>query len=112
MEALLLVCLLVGHASALGPQVFESPGETSMNTTMGRTMGINAIHNYVLHPGEELVMISVLSENGKAHLDRQAVLKFTNQSTHDVVWKTTDDQSVAGLGLPFGNYEVEISAVG
>ncbi|MGB8013237.1 MAG: tetratricopeptide repeat protein [Terriglobales bacterium] len=73
---------------------------------------MNELHSYELHSGEELVMITVFSENGKAHLDRQAVLKITNQSTHDVVWKTTDDQSVAGLGLPFGNYEIEISAVG
>jgi tetratricopeptide (TPR) repeat protein len=73
---------------------------------------MNELHSYELHSGEELVMISVFSENGKAHLDRQAVLKITNQSTHDVVWKTTDDQSEAGLGLPFGKYEIEISAVG
>jgi tetratricopeptide (TPR) repeat protein len=73
---------------------------------------MDELHSYELHSGEELVMISVFAENGKSHLDRQAVLKFTNQSTHDVVWKTTDEQSVAGLGLPYGNYEVEISAVG
>jgi len=73
---------------------------------------MDELHSYELHSGEELVMIAVFSENGKAHLDRQAVLKITNQSTHNVVWKTTDDQSVAGLGLPFGNYEIEISAVG
>ncbi len=73
---------------------------------------MDELHSYELHSGEELVMITVFSENGKTHLDRQAVLKITNQSTHNVVWKTTDDQSVAGLGLPFGNYEIEISAVG
>ena len=73
---------------------------------------MDELHSYELHSGEELVMVTVFSENGKAHLDRQAVLKITNQSTHNVVWKTTDDQSVAGLGLPFDRYEVEISAVG
>ena len=83
-----------------------------MQTTMERTVRMTEIHSYSLHSGEQLVLISVFSENGKAHLDRQAVLKFTNQSTHKVVWKTTDDQSKAGLGLPFGNYEVEVSAVG
>jgi tetratricopeptide (TPR) repeat protein len=73
---------------------------------------MDELHAYELHSGEELVMVTVFAENGKAHLDRQAVLKITNQSTHNVVWKTTDEQSVAGLGLPFDRYEVEISAVG
>ncbi len=109
-EALLLVYVLMGHASA-GAQNTETPSEATMQTTMGRTLRTN-LHSYELHTGEELVMIAVFSENGKDHLDRQAVLKFTNQSTHNIVWQTTDERSEAGLGLPFGKYEVEISAVG
>ncbi len=67
---------------------------------------------YQARDGEALVVISVYIENGKKHLDRQAVLKVTNELTHAVTWQTTDDNSEAALGLLFGKYEIEISAVG
>jgi tetratricopeptide (TPR) repeat protein len=67
---------------------------------------------YQARDGEALVRFSVYAENLKTHLDRQAVLKITNQITHEVTWQTTDDKSEAALGLLFGKYEVEISAVG
>jgi tetratricopeptide (TPR) repeat protein len=62
--------------------------------------------------GETLVRLGVFSENLKTHLDRQSVIKITNESTHDVKWATTDEKSLATLGLPFGKYEFEVSAVG
>ncbi len=34
---------------------------------------MDELHAYELHSGEELVMVTVFAENGKAHLDRQAV---------------------------------------
>ena len=67
---------------------------------------------YELHPDERLVRLSVYAEDGKTQLDRQSVVKITNQSTHGVKWQTTDEKSEAALGLPFGKYEIEISAVG
>jgi Tfp pilus assembly protein PilF len=105
--ALFLLNLLVGPASGQN-QHMEIPDQTTQRETL-RTY---ELHSYELHTGEELVMVSVYTENGKVRLDRQAVLKITNQSTHDVVWKTTGDQSEAGFGLPFGKYEIEVSAVG
>jgi tetratricopeptide (TPR) repeat protein len=46
-------------------------------------------------------------------LDRQAMIKLTNQSTHNVTWQTTDENSEAVfVGLQFGHYEIEVSAVG
>lgn len=68
--------------------------------------------SYKARDGEALVLFSVLAENGKTHLDRQAVLKITNQINHTVLWDTTDDKSEAAIGLLFGKYEIEISAVG
>jgi len=68
--------------------------------------------SYKARDGEALVLFSVFAENGKTHLDRQAVLKITNQINHTVLWDTTDDKSEAALGLLFGKYEIEISAVG
>jgi tetratricopeptide (TPR) repeat protein len=67
---------------------------------------------YQARDGEALVLLSVFAENGKTHLDRQAVIKITNQLNNTVVWQTTDEKSEAALGLLFGKYELEISAVG
>ncbi len=67
---------------------------------------------YQARDGEALVLLSVFAENGRTHLDRQSVLKITNQINHTVTWQTTDDKSEAALGLLFGKYEIEISAVG
>jgi tetratricopeptide (TPR) repeat protein len=59
-----------------------------------------------------LVIISVFAENGRNHLDRQSVVKMTNEITKNVTWQTTDGNSEAAVGLLFGKYEIEISAVG
>jgi len=49
----------------------------------------------------------------KTRLDRQAMVKVTNQSTHTDAWQTTDGNSEALIpGLQFGHYEIEVSAVG
>jgi len=67
---------------------------------------------YQARDGEALVLLTVFAENGKNHLDRQSVIKITNEINHTVTWQTTDDNSEAALGLLFGKYEIEISAVG
>jgi tetratricopeptide (TPR) repeat protein len=67
---------------------------------------------YQARDGEALVIISVFAENGRNHLDRQSVIKMTNEITKNVTWQTTDDKSEAAVGLLFGKYEIEISAVG
>jgi tetratricopeptide (TPR) repeat protein len=68
--------------------------------------------SYQARDGEALVIISVFAENGRNHLDRQSVIKMTNEITKNVTWQTTDDNSEAAVGLLFGKYEIEISAVG
>jgi tetratricopeptide (TPR) repeat protein len=67
---------------------------------------------YQARNGETLVRLFVFADTLKTHLDRQSVVKITNQSTHEVTWQTTDEKSQAALGLFFGKYEIEISAVG
>ncbi|MGA2980550.1 MAG: tetratricopeptide repeat protein [Terriglobales bacterium] len=62
--------------------------------------------------GQTLVQLTVFAENLNTHLDRQSVVKITNQSTQNVTWATTDEKSETTLGLPFGKYEIEVSAVG
>lgn len=57
-------------------------------------------------------MLSVRADPGKKPLDRQSVVKITNPSAHTVAWKTTDNKSEAEISLSFGQYEIEVSAVG
>lgn len=68
--------------------------------------------SYQARDGEALIIVTVLDENGKNHLDRQSVLKATNLTNHTELWQTTDDKSQAAFGLLFGKYEIEVSAVG
>ncbi|HKV79357.1 MAG TPA: tetratricopeptide repeat protein [Candidatus Sulfotelmatobacter sp.] len=60
-----------------------------------------------------MLFVTVFSENFKTRLDRQSIVKLTNEGTHAVTWQTTTDESEAQFGdLPFGKYEVEVSAIG
>ena len=71
-----------------------------------------SIHNYDSHGGS-ILFITVFSENFKTRLDRQSIVKLTNEGTQAVTWQTTTDESEAQFGdLPFGKYDVEVSAVG
>lgn len=81
--------------------MFNSPGATT-DTTRG----------YEKRSGGTTVVLSVYAGNGRTRLDRQSVVKATNQSTSTVNWQTTDDRSEAIFDLPFGKYEIEVSAVG
>jgi tetratricopeptide (TPR) repeat protein len=59
-----------------------------------------------------IVLLSVYAEDGKTRLDRQSIVKVTNQIADTVSWLTTNPKSEAALDLPFGKYDFEISAVG
>lgn len=59
------------------------------------------------------VLVLTVYSNGGALLDRQAVVKLLNQNDHSVIWRTTEDKSVATFeDVPFGTYDIEVSAVG
>ena len=59
-----------------------------------------------------ILLLTVFGEN-KARLDRQAVVKLSNETTHTIAWQTTTDNLEADFGdLDVGRYEIEVSAVG
>jgi tetratricopeptide (TPR) repeat protein len=63
--------------------------------------------------GGAMLLITVYSESTKSRLDRQSLVKLTNQSTQTVSWQTTTDESEVTFGdVPFGHYDIEVSAVG
>jgi len=67
----------------------------------------------IYHTEGSVLLLTVFAESSKVRLDRQSVVKLDNQNTHTVTWQTTTDTSEAAFGdLPFGRYDVEVSAVG
>ncbi len=59
-----------------------------------------------------VLVLTVHNDTG-ALLDRQAVVKLSNKNDHSVIWRTTKDKSVATFeDVPFGAYDIEVSAVG
>ena len=78
----------------------------SMGSTTDTTRGFES------RSGGSVLLLSVYAGDGKTRLDRQAVVKATSKSAQTVNWQTTDQRSEAAIGLPFGNYEIEVSAVG
>jgi tetratricopeptide (TPR) repeat protein len=62
--------------------------------------------------GGTFLQVTVFAETTKTRLDRQSVLKLTNLSNQTVIWQTTSDVSDAIIELPYGTYEIEVSAVG
>ena len=77
---------------------------------------------YITAPGTGIVVATVSAEKKNAHLDRQALLQLINRSTQTAIWQTTND-IVQGAFLDevsqgvfanvtYGEYEIEVSAVG
>jgi len=56
----------------------------------------------------------VYNERKGTHLDRQALLKLVSPSSQSPVWQTTLEDTSQGVfaNLAYGNYNVEVSAVG
>lgn len=102
----LLITSLFGatgvFAQGLGSDPFNAMGSTT-NMTPG----------YDSRGGGTILQLKVFAENNRARLDRQSVIKLTNESTNSVRWMTTDEKSEAFFGdMPFGHYDIEVSAVG
>lgn len=69
--------------------------------------------SYNTAPGTGVLVFTVFAERNSSHLDRQAILKLVNQVDHSTTWQTTDDTAQGVFtNIPFGNYDVEVSAVG
>ena len=68
---------------------------------------------YNIDPGTGILIFKLFSEHSKVHLDRQALLKLVNSKTQSTMWQTTDDNSQGVFtNVPFGRFDVEVSAVG
>ena len=73
---------------------------------------VGGIATHLSAPNTAALIINVFSEHKGTRLDRQALLKLVNQSTQAVTWQTTEDSRSVFSGLPYGNYKLEVSAVG
>src|SRR5438105_4674461 len=101
--ASLLLCFVLvtrGATAQAGRDAFNGPDAATTQQRIYQTRG-------------SVLLLTVFAESTKVRLDRQSVVKLNNQSTHTVTWQTTTDTSEAAFGdLPFGRYDVEVSAVG
>jgi tetratricopeptide (TPR) repeat protein len=71
------------------------------------------ITSYETAPGTGVLIFSVSAERASIHLDRQALLKLVNLADHSATWQTTEDTSKGVFAnVPYGSYDVEVSAVG
>ncbi len=69
--------------------------------------------SYATAPGTGVLVFTVSGEHTSVHLDRQALLKLVSLSNQSALWQTTEDTSQGVFtNVPFGNYDIEISAVG
>src|ERR1700735_606375 len=101
--ALLLVLGLLHSA----PASAQSDPFNAMGSTTNLTPG------YDSRGGGTVLLLKVYAGNNKKRLDRQSVIKLNNQTTHTISWQTTNDESEASFGdVPFGHYDIEVSAVG
>ena len=92
--------------------VFASAQQQPPDPFNDVTKATGTIRSFESRTGGTMLLVTVYAEGGKAHLDRQSVVKATNQTAHTVNWATTDEKSEAVIELPFGKYEIEVSAVG
>jgi hypothetical protein len=111
---LFLGCLLAAAAAQFAGDALNGQGSHRDLVATARA--------YSTAPNTGVLIFKISSERNGTHLDRQALLKLVNLATQSPTWQTTDtasqgpyDQS-ASLGvftdIPYGNYDVEVSAVG
>ncbi len=103
---LLVFCVLFAKSAFAQPDPKATGGQIQSTFNPGQPGGISIYG----HEGSALVL-TVRGE--KALLDRQAVVKLTNKSNPNVLWQTTEDESVAVFtDLRPGLYDIQVSAVG
>jgi len=71
---------------------------------------------YHTAPGTGVLVLNIFGGKPHVRLDRQALLELVNPATKTATWQTTEDASDTAQGVftdvPFGSYDVEVSAVG
>lgn len=98
--------LLLSLASA------QTPGDSLNGFGSMRDRLANA-ESYSTEPGTGVLALKVFAERNGVHLDRQALLKLVNRSNQAVMWETTDEHAQGVFtNIPFGVYDIEVSAVG
>jgi tetratricopeptide (TPR) repeat protein len=71
----------------------------------------NFVPVYITTPGTGTLVFRVFAE--RALLNRQALLKLVNVADQTVTWQTTEENSQGAFtNIPYGKYDVEVSAVG
>ena len=73
---------------------------------------VETLPTYQTDPGTGVLVFSVFAEKTSAHLDRQAVLTLLNLANHSAQWTTTEEARAIFTNIPYGHYDIEVSAVG
>jgi tetratricopeptide (TPR) repeat protein len=90
----------------------QSPGDI-LNGQGSLKDQIATAGSYATAPNTGVVALSVFAERRGAHLDRQALLKLVNRASQNATWATTDNNAQGVFtNIAYGNYDVEVSAVG
>ncbi len=102
-----LVCVL---ASCLFAQQPSTPEATKV--TDQRDLLVNML-SYNTAPGTGVIVLTVFDGSKKNHLDRQALLKLVSAKDQSYSWQTTEANAQGVFtNIPYGQYDVEINAVG
>ncbi len=113
LTALFLACLFTVSALAQRGELLNDPQNLQQTMTAFQTA-----------PGTGILVFKVFAERTTVRLDRQAVLKLVNLSNQTATWQTTESANETGqwettdqtqaifTNIPWGNYEIEASAVG
>jgi tetratricopeptide (TPR) repeat protein len=68
---------------------------------------------YSSEAGTGVLVFTVFAEHSPTHLDRQALLKLVDATKHTESWQATEDTSKGVFtNVPYGTYQLEVSAVG
>ncbi len=104
--SLLLICLSAATVTA------QTRGD-DLNGQGSLKDQIATAGSYSTPPGTAVLIFNVFAERNGAHLDRQALVKLVNRATQAATWQTTEDKSQGVLtNIPWGSYDVDVSAVG
>ena len=97
-----LFCVTAHQAFAQRGGLLNDPGPLNSTFTA-----------YSTSPGTGVLIFNVFAERSGIHLDRQALLKLISHADNSVIWQTTEDTSKGVFtNVPYGIYDVEVSAVG
>ena len=117
-----LACVSILFCSVLTrPATAQSPGD-NLNGQGSLRDQVATARFYATAPNTGVLIFEVFAERHGVHLDRQALLKLVNLDTQSPTWQTTEMTSQGAYAqsaaqgvftnIPYGNYDVEVSAVG